>query len=364
MSTDPVPWSSDWTVGLRVWVERAGQAVLGKGRLELLEGIERWHSISAAARQLGMSYRRAWLLVQSVNNAAGQPLVVAATGGSHGGGAALTPQGRLAVNVFRELHEQLQRTAAGLLPRLVQAPAEHALHLAAAATLEDVVDQLLVDYALQRPALRIRAVFGASDELTDQVLAGAPIDVLLAADARQLDRLEAAQLLAPGTRTILAENRLVALGRPEIASAVRRPADLLRPDLGRIALARASCPLGEYTRAYLESVGLYQTLLPRALFADNARAVVALVRAGQADFGLAYASDAATAEGCRLGFRVGRGPLTIRHTGAVIRRSQQPEQAKALLDFLTSRAAAARFRRCGFLPVRREVSDRRSEPEA
>ena len=65
-------WGSDWTVGFRVWVERAGRAILGKGRLELLEAIDRWHSISAAARQIGMSYRRAWLLVQSVNEAAGE----------------------------------------------------------------------------------------------------------------------------------------------------------------------------------------------------------------------------------------------------------------------------------------------------
>ena len=66
-------FSSDWTVGLRVWVERAGQAILGKGRLELLESIERWQSISEAARQMRMSYRHAWLLVQSVNEAAGEP---------------------------------------------------------------------------------------------------------------------------------------------------------------------------------------------------------------------------------------------------------------------------------------------------
>src|SRR5262245_48201571 len=104
-------WGSDWAVRVRVWVERAGHAVLGKGRVELLEGIDRWHSISAAARHMGMSYRRAWLLVQSMNEAAGRPLVVAATGGHHGGGAQLTPLGRQALAVFRELHEHLDRTA-------------------------------------------------------------------------------------------------------------------------------------------------------------------------------------------------------------------------------------------------------------
>src|SRR5262249_57124701 len=78
----PVP-AEGWTVGVRVWVERAGQAILGPGRLELLEGIQRHHSITAAAHQMGMSYRRGWGVGQSNNQAAGEPLVVAATRGAH-----------------------------------------------------------------------------------------------------------------------------------------------------------------------------------------------------------------------------------------------------------------------------------------
>src|SRR5262245_16321806 len=135
-------WSRDWSVGLRLWVERSGRAILGKGRMELLEGIDRWHSISEAARQMGMSYRRAWLLVQSANEAAGEPWVAAATGGSHGGGARLTAQGRLAVRVFREVQEQLQQTAAAVLPRLVQGPETRSVHVAAAVSLEEVLQQL------------------------------------------------------------------------------------------------------------------------------------------------------------------------------------------------------------------------------
>ena len=85
---------------------------------ELLEGIERCQSISAAARAIGMSYRHAWLLVQAVNEAAGVPLVIAVTGGSGGGGARLTPEGCEAIAVFRELQGQLRLAAEGLMPQL------------------------------------------------------------------------------------------------------------------------------------------------------------------------------------------------------------------------------------------------------
>jgi molybdate transport system substrate-binding protein len=352
MPDDQPSWGGDWTVGLRVWAERAGRAVLGKGRLELLEGIDRWHSIRAAARQMGMSYRRAWLLVQSINEAAGQPLVVAATGGSHGGGARLTPLGRRALAVFRQLQEGLEQTAASLLPRLVQGPEAAAVHVAAAVSLEEVLGQLLTDYALRQPAVPVRAVFGASDELADHLLAGAPADLFLTADPRQLDRLEAARLLVPGTRTVLAENTLAAIGPADRDVGVRRPADLARPEVGTVALAAPTSPLGGYARAYLEGLGLYQALRPRAVGVDNSRAVAAAVRSGRADVGLVYGSDAVSAPGCRLLFRIRRVPGAIRYTAAVVSRGTQPQRARALLAFLSSRAAAGRFRRCGFVPAR------------
>src|SRR5262249_19066246 len=151
-SDNPNPsWGDDWTVGVRVWVERAGHAVLGKGRLELLEGIERWRSISAAAREMGMSYRHAWLLVQRINKAAGKPLVEAAVGGSHGGGARLTPRGRSAIAIFRGFQRQMHQTAASSLARLIQDPATASVHVAAEVSLEEVLGQLLADYALQQP---------------------------------------------------------------------------------------------------------------------------------------------------------------------------------------------------------------------
>jgi molybdenum ABC transporter molybdate-binding protein len=357
--SDDLSWMSDWRVKLRVWVESAGQAILGPGRLELLEEIDRCRSISAAARQAGMSYRHAWVLVQEINRAAGEPLVVAATGGRHGGGAALTAHGRLAVAVFRDLQEQLQRTAASLLPRLVPTSAAACVHVAAAVSLEEVLGQLLTDYALRQPAVQVRVVFGASDELADQLLGGAMADLFLTADPVQVDRLEAVGVVQAGTRALLAENALAAIGPADRAPPVRRPADLLGPDAARVALAAPSTPLGGYTRAYLEGLGLYAALLPRIVQVENSRAVVGAVRGSQANVGLIYSSAAATAADCRVLFRVRPRTTPIRYAGVVASRGRHPDQARDLLEFLTSRPALRRFRRCGFLPVRGRRPGRR-----
>jgi molybdenum ABC transporter molybdate-binding protein len=348
---------SSWGVGLRVWVERAGQAVLGPGRLELLEGIDRHKSISAAARAIGMSYRHAWVTVQRINEAAGEPLVLAATGGADGGGARLTPLGQWAVSAFRDLDRQLRRSAADLLP--LQAAGERTsrkaaargegepVHVAAAVSLEEALGRILNDFTLGHPAVRVRAVFGASDELADQLLAGAQFDLFLTADSRLLDRLAAARLTLEGPPRLLATNRLAVIGPAGGDLGLRTSADLARGAI-RLALAEPGCPLGDYTRDYLEGLHLYEALLRRAVRSENSRSVLAAVRAGQADAGLVYASDAARAEGCRTLFLPRRPAVPIRYVGALLRGESSSEPAQQLLDYLASAQAARRLRECGF----------------
>ncbi|HEY7426740.1 MAG TPA: molybdate ABC transporter substrate-binding protein [Gemmataceae bacterium] len=351
MSTDDRLWNDDWDVGLRLWAERHGQPMLGPGRVELLESIDRWLSISEAARRMGMSYRRAWLLVQSINAAAGEPLVVAAIGGQHGGGAHLTEPGRRAVAAYRELQARLQQAAECYKSRAARDWDANAVHVAAPVSLQEVLGELLAGYAVRAPAVRVRAVFGASDELADHLLAGARADLFLTADPRQLDRLVAGRLLEPEERIILAGNTLAAIGPANYPVSVRKPTDLQAPAIRRIVLAAPRCPLGGYSRAYLEDRHLYDALSSRVLEVDNSRAVLAAVRAGQADVGLAYGSDAARAADCRVLFRVRRMPAPILYAAALLAGSPRREQARILLDFLTSRAASACLRGHGFLPA-------------
>ncbi|QEL17252.1 winged helix-turn-helix domain-containing protein [Limnoglobus roseus] len=101
-----------WGLKVRVWVERDGEKVLGPGRVELLGHIDHHHSISAAAKQMGMSYRRAWTLVKSMNDAAGEPLVELTTGGTGGGGAVVTARGREAIALYQKLVAKLAEAAA------------------------------------------------------------------------------------------------------------------------------------------------------------------------------------------------------------------------------------------------------------
>ena len=75
--------------------------VLGPGKVELLGAIERTGSISAAGREMGMSYRRAWLLVSALNEMFGRVLVSTSPGGAGGGGAKVTAFGRAVADAYR-----------------------------------------------------------------------------------------------------------------------------------------------------------------------------------------------------------------------------------------------------------------------
>ena len=80
--------------------------ILGPGKVDLLEAIERKGSISAGAREMGMSYRRAWLLVDALNHMFKTPLVIAAPGGARGGGAQITEFGRAIAAAYRRIEKR------------------------------------------------------------------------------------------------------------------------------------------------------------------------------------------------------------------------------------------------------------------
>lgn len=93
-------------------IDFAPGARLGPGKADLLEGIAGTGSIAAAGRQMGMSYKRAWLLVETMNGMFAGPLVVSSKGGRAGGGAELTELGRQVLARYRRIEAATRADAA------------------------------------------------------------------------------------------------------------------------------------------------------------------------------------------------------------------------------------------------------------
>ena len=85
------------------------QIALGPGKVALLEEIDRSGSISKAARQLGLSYRRAWTLVDTMNKSFKSCLVTGSAGGKKGGGASLTPLGSKVIKTYRAMEAKAEK---------------------------------------------------------------------------------------------------------------------------------------------------------------------------------------------------------------------------------------------------------------
>lgn len=108
---------------LKISIVLASGARVGPGKAALLESIRDTGSISAAARGMGMDYKRAWMLLDSMNQAFDTPVAIAAPGGARGGGARLTPFGAELLERFR----RLDSAAAALARDDLAALALHAL---------------------------------------------------------------------------------------------------------------------------------------------------------------------------------------------------------------------------------------------
>ncbi|MDR0213166.1 MAG: LysR family transcriptional regulator [Comamonas sp.] len=92
---------------------------IGPGKIELLEAIDATRSISAAAKSLGMSYRRAWLLVDELNQALCRPAVAATTGGARGGGSELTETGHQVIELYRKIEQQSAQACSEEIQQIV-----------------------------------------------------------------------------------------------------------------------------------------------------------------------------------------------------------------------------------------------------
>jgi molybdate transport system regulatory protein len=112
------------TVRPRIRVLHGSEIALGPGKVELLEAIDRAGTLSEAARTLGMSYMRAWNLLQTMNACFRQPLVETSRGGTVHGRAALTETGQEVVALYRRMEEESLRAVEAAWQELLERLAE------------------------------------------------------------------------------------------------------------------------------------------------------------------------------------------------------------------------------------------------
>ena len=107
-------------VRFRMRIRKGDAVALGPGKVDLLEAVREYGSISAAARSLDMSYRRAWLLIDELNRSLKSPATHSEQGGQSGGGCTLTPVGETIIRLYREVEEEARRSCAKQIAELTR----------------------------------------------------------------------------------------------------------------------------------------------------------------------------------------------------------------------------------------------------
>ena len=233
------------------------------------------------------------------------------------------------------------------------APPRVELAVYAATSTRDALQGIELVYE-KRHAVDLVFNFGSSGDLSKQIVAAAQADVFLSADDREMDKVEHAQLLVPGTRRALLSNQLVVIepaDGPSIFRAPFEPAQLASPGVERLSLANVeTVPAGRYAKAWLEQAGVWKDVAERVLPGVDVRAALAAVESAGAQAGIVYRTDVARSKKARVVFAVppDQGPR-ISYPLALIAGRPAGKEARAFAEFLGSPEACAVFEETGFV---------------
>jgi molybdate transport system substrate-binding protein len=236
-----------------------------------------------------------------------------------------------------------------LAGRPVQTPI---LTVSAATSLSDVLEEIVKTYAAAGGAA-VRLNLGGSNTLARQIVNGAPADLFISADDAQMNVVQEAGTLVPGTRVNLVANQLAVLAPADRAAFVREHFLEAPPEIRRLAMGDpAAVPAGVYARQYLESKGVWKQYQSRVVPSVNVRAALVALETGGADAAIVYATDVAVARRATVAFLVPPDQASpIVYPAAVLKSSRHAEEARRLLAFLRGPEAAAIFARHKFIPL-------------
>lgn len=230
----------------------------------------------------------------------------------------------------------------------------------AAASLTDAFTELSGAFAAEHPETSVLFNFAGSNQLATQIGQSAPADVFASANEGHMAAAIASGRIDPDAHATFATNRLVVIYPTDNQARIETLQDLANDSL-LLVLAAPEVPVGQYTLDFLEKTSSDPAFGPDfrdAVLANvvsseqNVRAVLTKVALGEADAGIVYASDLAANEGERVGrLEIPDELNTIAvYPIAALNDSALPQQARAFVDFVLSKAGQEILARYGFIP--------------
>jgi molybdate transport system substrate-binding protein len=226
------------------------------------------------------------------------------------------------------------------------------LTVSVAASLQNAMRDLAPVFEQSNPHTKLSFNFGGSGMLAQQIEQGAPADVFLSAAPKPLGDLAAKGLLLAGTRRDLLRNEVVLIA-PKDSAGLASFDGLQAPAVKLIALGDpASVPAGDYGRQVLRALHLWDAVQGKLVLAKDVRQVLTYVETGEADAGIAYATDARESQKVRVAaVAPAASHAPVIYPVAVLRDSRHAAVAQSFATFLAGPQAREIFVRHGFTPA-------------
>lgn len=220
--------------------------------------------------------------------------------------------------------------------------------VSAAASLTDAMAEIAYQFEKEKN-ITITFNFASSGKLQKQIEEGAPVDVFVSAGKKQMDALEANNLIDKDSREDLLKNKLVMIVANEYNDKINEVSDLVDKELKLSIGVPETVPVGQYAKETLEYLKLWDGLSSNIVFAKDVSQVVTYVEKGEVAAGIVYSSDAARIDSSTVKQEFAdETHRPIVYPAAIIESSNQKETGKMFLEYLRTEEVKEIFNKYGF----------------
>ncbi len=229
-------------------------------------------------------------------------------------------------------------------------PQKIELNISAAASLKDVLIEIQKNYEAKNPNIKLSYNLGSSGSLQKQIEQGAPADIFFSASPKQMNGLEAKNLINKSTRKNMVENKLVIVVPKSSTNSITRYEDLAKNEFQKIGIGETTTvPAGQYAQEVLKHLGIWDKVQNKAVLAKDVRTVLTYVETGNVEAGIVYKTDAASSDKVTIAATAPEGShQPILYPIAILSATKQPKAAEDFLNYLTTPECKTIFEKYGF----------------
>ena len=236
-------------------------------------------------------------------------------------------------------------------PKAADAPKPVELNISAAVSMKDALAEIQTNYQKKAPHVKLVYNLGASGSLQKQIEQGAPADIFISAAPKQMNELEAKNLVIKATRKNLLENKLVLIAPKDSTLSISKLEDLQNDTVKQISIGETKVvPAGQYAEQALKKLGVWDKVQRKIVFAKDVRTVLTYVDTGNVDAGLVYKTDAAASKKVKiLAIAPDGSHAPIIYPAAVLTGTKNQKAAEEFLSYLAGPEGKSVFEKHGFV---------------